>query len=600
MSRGACTRLSFIERLGLFWVAVTVIFVLRNFLLRNDKTSAEGLFERHEDVIVGIKTENFDLINRAYYGHYQQNILRKSSASQCMFPNASQSLPLYIMALQNSIRIVPLPPELSSALVDKCKSLGPEKKAITSHPHSLELQFPKTLTAMSVSSLRNDVVPVSSTGGETGDKGIGSVLTGVPKDRFTFNPLWTEHGALNSSEPLFYYVAALPYHVIYCTNKKNNKEDWTGRDSYWKNVADYLLSFDVGNEKTGKNYIERSPGMLLNNMGLDIFLPASHPQSAPSRIHPFSISYLQRASFLKTDFDISGSDEKDVIVPYYIRDPGSTISGDENSDRFHSFCGSTFKEETAELLIPEFQRNVLLLFAGGDNPKQGYRSLFLKKLKSVRENTENSKENENLNYAGIGSFWKLFGGKKSVTLNNDVHHEDNEIFFSLDSSSLTSIQYDDKLSTSRFCLILPGDTSSSKRFFSAVSFGCIPVIISDHLRLPFSNIIDYDTFTIRFSESVVYDISELINHIKSISPKQYSLMRCAASEAKKYLIYNYKYQSENTEKSIVRSFVNPVTLTFIDALMRREKECSRTPKIRSVLCTKILKRLAYARGILNG
>ena len=76
-------------------------------------------------------------------------------------------------------------------------------------------------------------------------------------------------------------------------------------------------------------------------------------------------------------------------------------------------------------------------------------------------------------------------------------------------------------------------------------------------------------------------------------------MRCAATEARKYLIYNHKYQSENTEKSIVRSFVNPVTLTFIDALMRREKECLKTPKIRSFLCIKILNRLAYARSVLN-
>ena len=76
-------------------------------------------------------------------------------------------------------------------------------------------------------------------------------------------------------------------------------------------------------------------------------------------------------------------------------------------------------------------------------------------------------------------------------------------------------------------------------------------------------------------------------------------MRCAATEARKYLIYNHKYQSGNTEKSIIRSFVNPVTLTFINALIRREKECLKTPKIRSSLCTKIFDRLASARVVLD-
>jgi hypothetical protein len=31
------------------------------------------------------------------------------------------------------------------------------------------------------------------------------------------------HSTKTILEPLFYYVAALPYHVIYCTDKKNNK-----------------------------------------------------------------------------------------------------------------------------------------------------------------------------------------------------------------------------------------------------------------------------------------------------------------------------------------------------------------------------------------
>ena len=42
-----------------------------------------------------------------------------------------------------------------------------------------------------------------------------------------------------------------------------------------------------------------------------------------------------------------------------------------------------------------------------------------------------------------------------------------------------------------FCLSPAGDTPSSARLFDAIVSGCIPVIVSDELELPFEGIIDY-------------------------------------------------------------------------------------------------------------
>ena len=42
-----------------------------------------------------------------------------------------------------------------------------------------------------------------------------------------------------------------------------------------------------------------------------------------------------------------------------------------------------------------------------------------------------------------------------------------------------------------FCLSPAGDTPSSARLFDAIVSGCIPVIISDELELPFEGILDY-------------------------------------------------------------------------------------------------------------
>lgn len=42
-----------------------------------------------------------------------------------------------------------------------------------------------------------------------------------------------------------------------------------------------------------------------------------------------------------------------------------------------------------------------------------------------------------------------------------------------------------------FCLSPAGDTPSSARLFDAIVSGCLPVIISDELELPFEGILDY-------------------------------------------------------------------------------------------------------------
>ena len=52
-----------------------------------------------------------------------------------------------------------------------------------------------------------------------------------------------------------------------------------------------------------------------------------------------------------------------------------------------------------------------------------------------------------------------------------------------------------------FCLSPAGDTPSSARLFDAIVSGCIPVIISDELELPFEGILDYRKVCMFFSRA---------------------------------------------------------------------------------------------------
>jgi Exostosin family len=512
----------------------------------------------------------------------------------------------YIMALQNSVRIVPLPSSLSLDIVVLCNSLGPKKKAISSHPHSLELHFPRTLIAMT-SLGHNGIISSNSSTGGLMRAGISNHMTKSFRSgdmSFHFSPLWTPDFNSPSAhtlvtDPLFFYVAALPYHAIYCTNKKNDKEEWSGRDPYWKLVAQYLLADKNSNSGDNQKYNPRED--FLRNMGSDFLVPASHPQSGPSRIHPYSMSYLQRVTFLKTDLDISGT-EKDIVVPYYTKYDAGARPVDEKSPEYAKWC-----EARIEDALPLLARPRLLFFAGGDNPIEGFRSLFLREILELRNRTLSTLSTKHGFFQQTSEkFQALLSGTHAGGVPSDTV-DDEEIFFSL-KSTMTHSVYDQQLLSSKYCLVLRGDTTSSKRLFSSIAAGCVPVIISDGLKLPFATIIDYSTFTFTFPESIVHDLKSLFDHIRNVSAVKYSRMRCALTEARRYLIFDHSSDRVASEesgnepyRSNLKSPINPVTLILLQAIMVREKLCleaQRTGIPESNMCKKLMLRLQWARESL--
>ena len=548
--------------------------------------------------------------------------------SYCLRPTILSNLTVYLNALQKSVRIIYLPSPLSADLRSRCNSLGPVKKAIISHPHSIELHFPEILTAMSkhASNQHSDagVHRVYGEGLKNAVRNDSSKLMNrsLSSDTggFQLDPLWrtTDSQSRESaderlaSDPLFFYVAALPYHKIYCTRKKNNQEDWERRDEYWKSVADYLLADDNQQSFSDKTFTFRN--IFMQNMGADFFLPASHPLSGPSRIHPQSLSYLQRATFLKTDFDISGSFMKDIIVPYYTPDTVAVLPSDEKFGLNARKCrrGSTIVPLTPSKNLSISKRPTLLFFAGSDNPVGGYRSMFLRSLREVNKNIYSNSDNqdypknhlihpEEVTKARLSGF-KTAVSSKSLGIDNE------KMFFSLESSSLPPVHYKEKMLNSTYCLILRGDTTSSKRLFSAIACGCIPVIISDGIQLPFANIIDYNTFTFTFSESVVNDLRSIFGHLLSVTPERYSQMRQALADVRPHLLFGYKYalpacdpSPEPNERDLnvyFKSSINPVTLSLLDGLIRREAQCldaSNTGMPATNFCQKLMRRLAAAK-----
>lgn len=56
------------------------------------------------------------------------------------------------------------------------------------------------------------------------------------------------------------------------------------------------------------------------------------------------------------------------------------------------------------------------------------------------------------------------------------------------------------LGNSKFCFVPRGQSSWTLRTYEAILTGCIPVILSDYVRLPYERWVDYNEFTIKWPE----------------------------------------------------------------------------------------------------
>ena len=86
--------------------------------------------------------------------------------------------------------------------------------------------------------------------------------------------------------------------------------------------------------------------------------------------------------------------------------------------------------------------------------------------------------------------------------------------------SLDYLNLNDLYSDSEFCVIIPGDTSSSAKLYKAIFSGCIPIVFVSYVRqLPFSSFIDWSYFSVVIVKDIIYSpkgLKEIIDYAIAI------------------------------------------------------------------------------------
>jgi hypothetical protein len=100
--------------------------------------------------------------------------------------------------------------------------------------------------------------------------------------------------------------------------------------------------------------------------------------------------------------------------------------------------------------------------------------------------------------------------------------------------------YTDELMSSTFCLSLPGNAMWSPRLIDAILLGCIPIIMTDGVALPFHPLLDWRKFSVRILQK---DLHRLKDIVLSLSPARIADMRAALADAAPAFVYNVPMQT---------------------------------------------------------
>ncbi|KAJ7297083.1 hypothetical protein O6H91_Y081400 [Diphasiastrum complanatum] len=130
------------------------------------------------------------------------------------------------------------------------------------------------------------------------------------------------------------------------------------------------------------------------------------------------------------------------------------------------------------------------------------------------------------------------GGKIRSRLVTLLQHEKDVIIDEGSIGEAGKIAAQVGMRSAIFCLSPAGDTPSSARLFDAIVSGCIPVVVSDELELPFEGFLDYRKVVLFVSSAQAVQRGWLLAYLRSIKSEKISELQREVAMVAKHFEYS--------------------------------------------------------------
>lgn len=99
----------------------------------------------------------------------------------------------------------------------------------------------------------------------------------------------------------------------------------------------------------------------------------------------------------------------------------------------------------------------------------------------------------------------------------------------------SNFSYKEMMEMSKFCLCPSGFEVASPRIVEALYAECVPVLVSEDYVLPFSDVLDWDKFSVRVSVS---ELPELKRILTGIGDDEYASLRRRVRQVQRHFVVN--------------------------------------------------------------
>ncbi|KAK9158754.1 hypothetical protein Scep_005328 [Stephania cephalantha] len=275
-------------------------------------------------------------------------------------------------------------------------------------------------------------------------------------------------------------------------------------------------------------------GNFIHNLELGGGLRTRDPDKAHVFFLPFSITMMVQFVYVKNSHDFSlikqtVADYVDVIArkhPYWNRSLGA--------DHFMLSCHDWGPVTSS--YIPDMYKNSIRALCNA-NTSEGFnpsKDVSFPEINLRNGDTKGFIGGPSASRRPILAFFAggLHGPIRPILLE---HWENKDDDMQVHRYLRRGVSYYDMMRKSKYCICPSGYEVASPRIVEAIYSGCVPVLISDHYVLPFSDVLNWKSFSVVVPVDRIPDLKKILI---GISSRQYIRMQRRGVQVRRHFEVN--------------------------------------------------------------